>query len=50
MHYGKVFELLTKSIDIICSQQNHQENTKTMAQIYHDQLVLEMKKLEKLEK
>ena len=50
MHYGQVFEQIRETNELISSLQNHQSSTEAMAQTIHDQLVLEMTKLEKLEK
>ena len=50
MHYGQVFEHIQKTRELLSSLQNHQAITEAMVQTIHDQLVLEMTKLENLEK
>ena len=44
-----MFEQIRKTRELITSLQNHQASTKSVAQTIHDQLVLEIKKVEKVE-
>ena len=49
-YYGQVFQQVHNTHELIGSLQSHQTSTEAMVKTIQDQLVLEMAKLEKLEK